>query len=62
MYTGARRVENDYIRTSMFLDECICKNILHVSCKEVAVGDSVVVCIDLCIFNSLRNIFYTYDF
>ena len=58
----ARWVKYDDVRASMFCNKCICKYILHVTCKEVAVGDTIVASIELCIFNSFRNIFNTNNF
>ena len=43
----------------MLLDECVGKDVLHVTGVEVAVGDVVVGGVDLCIFDSFRNIFDT---
>ena len=46
----------------MLLYECIGKNVLHVTCIEIAVCDIVVRRIDLRIFNRFRNIFDSNDF
>ena len=62
MNTCAWRVKDDDIRTAVLSNKGICKNILHVTCVEVAVSDIIVLCIKLCILNCLWNIFNTNHF
>ena len=59
--SGSWWVKNDHIRSSVLLNKCICKNILHVTCEEVAVCDAVVFSVYLCISDCFRNIFDTDD-
>ena len=60
MDSCSRRVKDDYVRTSMLLHESIGEDILHIACVEVAVGDSVVGGVDLCILDGFGHIFNAY--
>ena len=60
VHTGAWRVGNDNIRTTMLGNELIVENILHVACIEQSVVDVVHLRVHLCILDSLGHILNAY--
>ena len=56
VHAGTWRVSDNDIRTSMFLDEVVCQNILHVASKEQRVGNAVDFRVDFGILNSLWHV------
>ena len=51
-----RRIQDDDIRFSVLLDEFFVEDILHVTGKEAAIGDSIGRCIEFGVLDGLRNI------
>ena len=45
----------------MFCYEVVSEDVLHITSKELSVGDAIYLRVYLCILNSLRNILYAYN-
>lgn len=61
VHTCTWRIGNNHIRTSVLVDEILRQDILHITGIEQRIVDTVYLRIDLCIFYSLGDIFYTDD-
>ena len=59
MHTRTRRVGNNYIRTTMFIDKILRQDIFHITGIEQRILNTVYLRVDFCILNSFGNIFYT---
>ena len=57
MHAGSRRIGNNHIRTAVLCHKVVIENILHVSCEEERVLNSINSRIDLRVFNRFRHIF-----
>ena len=57
MHAGTGRIGDDDIRTTMFGDEIVGKDILHVAGIEKGVGDAVDLGVDFCILDGLWDVF-----
>ena len=57
MHTGTWRVGDDYIRSSMFVDEILSKQIFHVAGKKFRIRNAVERRVHLSVLDSFRNIF-----
>ena len=45
----------------MFCYEVVSEDVLHITSKELSVGDAIYIGVYLCILYSLRNILYAYN-
>ena len=61
MHACARRIGDDYIWSSMLLDEVAVEDVLHVACEEKRVLDTINLAIDFSVLDGFRNILYTND-
>ena len=62
MHACTWRVGDDNIRTAVFGNKLICKNILHIAGIEQCVLNIIYLRVDLCILDCLGHVFNTYNF
>ena len=61
MHACTRRVGDDYVGATVFGDEAVGENVLHVACVEQCIGDIVHLAVFFCVFNGFGHIFYADD-
>ena len=61
MHAHSRRIRDNQVRTSVYLNKRAAEHIFHVSCIKFGVVNLIKFRVEMRIFNSLRNRFYTYD-
>ena len=62
VHTCTRRIGNDNIRTTVFINKLLSKNIFHISRIEQCIGNMVYLRIYFSIFNRFRHILYANHF